>query len=45
MSKVKKITPPDITITLCMIVKDETHIIKEFKDVDLAKLMSMAQDL
>ena len=25
----KKKTPKDKTITLCMIVKDETHIIKE----------------
>ena len=29
MNKVKNITPSDITITLCMIVKDETHIIEE----------------
>ena len=29
MNKVKKITPKDTTITLCMIVKDETHIIEE----------------
>ena len=29
MSKIKKITPKDTTITLCMIVKDETHIIEE----------------
>ena len=29
IKKVKKITPDDVTITLCMIVKNETHIIKE----------------
>ena len=29
MSNIKKITPKDATITLCMIVKDETHIIKD----------------
>ena len=26
---IKKVTPNDVSITLCMIVKDETHIIKE----------------
>jgi len=29
MSDIKKITPKDTIITLCMIVKDETHIIEE----------------
>jgi len=29
ITPIKKVTPDDVTITLCMIVKDETHIIQE----------------